>query len=563
MDISLKEKVPGRIYWVFIALICLVRGALIIPNLDDGINFLHLYNTMGWKHPFYNDYFGQPFHFNRPLILLYALLYTFVGSPAFRLIALVHAAELFACIGLFYACVRRYASEEASQAGALLFLYFLFVQPYLSPTRPETTVLLCALATFWLCDRFSDTRNVRYLCCAGALTFLVALPMHTNGSIPFMYLALFTITQRRQLSRGPAIQLALCSLLCGLAGATLLLYPHVSSFAQALALFSYDGSRFGMFTGEYVRLRQFVKNYYNFPLMLLLVALAAGLLLSEYRDLTLSGLKRYRSLFMFLLAVVLGLVVLPAATWEVYAVYYLLPLMAGFSVALDRYARCAGRYYAERLLLAAIGLAALWHGLERMPELYFLLCVLPFFLAAVLPGRLSVTQTLAVIVIPMLVFSMVCMGASKIIYDRAGHRIGVARGVVIANPLFNFSGGNVLQAGIYDIRDNRGVATIELLSVVRTKADLINAHPLVTFFGQPPPLRKESRWASRRELGQSFRMISNNEWGFLDEMKERVKKLGYAVVDDVPLSRRLFDRYADPSLKRLRCVEFRRTFPPS
>jgi hypothetical protein len=557
------RKVINKVYWVLMALVCFIRGVLIIPNLDDGINFLHLHNTMGWYHPFYNDYFGQPFHFNRPLILLYALLHTLAGSPGFRLIALVHAAELFACICVFYACVRRYASEEASQAGALLFLYFLFVQTYLSPTRPETTVLLCALLVFWLCERFSDTRRVGWLCIASALIFLVALPMHTNGSIPFIYLALFTVTERRTLSLRPALTLAACSLFCALAGAAILLYPHVSSFAQALALFSYDGSRFGMLTGEYVRLRQFAKNYYNFPLMLLLFTLAAGLLLSEYRDLTLSGLKRYRSLFMFLLAVVLGLVVLPAATWEVYAVYYFLPLMAGFSVALDRYARCAGRYYAERLLLAAIGLAALWHGYERMPELYFLLCALPFFLTAVLRGRLSVTQTLAVIVIPMLVFSMVCMGASKIIYDRAGRRIQAARGVVIANPLFNFSGGNVLQAGIYDIRGNQGAATIELLPVVRTKADLINAHPLVTFFGPPPPLRKESRWASRRELGQTFLMISNNEWGFLDEMKGRVKKLGYAVVDDVPLSRRLFDRYADPSLKGLRCVEFRCTFPPS
>jgi hypothetical protein len=517
---------------------------------------------MGWEHPFYNDYFGQPFHFNRPLILLYALLYTLAGNPAFRLIALVHAAELFACICLFYACVRRYASEEASQAGALLFLYFLFVQPYLSPTRPETTVLLCALAVFWLCVRFSDTRRVGWLCIASALLFLVGLPMHTNGSIPFIYLALFIVTERRTLSFRPALTLAACSLFCALAGAAILLYPHISSFAQSLALFSYDGARFSMLKGEYIRMRQFVSGYHNFSLILFLVFFSVGLLLAGRRAFRLTDLKQYRNILLFLLAVVLGLGVLPSATWEVYSVYYFLPLIAACAVAIDRHARRFPHHYGARFLLAAVGLVTLWLGYGTRPPLYLLLYAGPFFLAAILIRKMRAERIVALIVLPMFLFSTVEMISSKIIYDRAGQRIRAAAGVVIANPLFSFSGESVLQAGTYDMRRERGVTTIELIPVVRTKADLINAHPLVKFFGPPPPLRKESRWASRRELGREFLLITNNEWGFVGYIAERVKPLGYAVVEDDALSDRLLDSYANPSLKGLRCMEFRRTFPP-
>ncbi len=559
-------KTGAGIYWSFVALVCLIRGALLIPNVDDGINYLHLYNTMGWHYPFYNDYFGQLFHFNRPLILLYSLLYSLIGSPSFRLIALIQSAGLFACVYVLYACVRRYASEEASRAASLIVLYFLFVQLYLSPTRPETTVLLCALAVFWLCERFSDTGRVICLCGAGALVFLIALPMHTNGSIPFLYLAFFVAAQRRRLSSAQAIKCAACALLCALTGAAMLLYPHVASLAQSLALFSYDGSRFGMLKGEWLRFWYFMMNFVNYPLMLLILSFMAAIQLSAGKEFRLAGLKRYRSVLLFLLAVVLGQGILPAATWEVYMVYYFLPLAVGFAAAFDRYRRRTHHHYLEGLLPAAVGLATLWHGYGMMPELYFILCALPFLPAAALSGRLTPMQILAVIVIPMLLFGMVTMGASNIIHGRAERRIQETGQLVVAHPLFNFSGENVLQAGIYDVHSARGGAhALALRPVAWRKAGRIRAHPLVQYFGDPPALHKRSRYDSRylshRMLGKSFLLLTNNEWDYQAYFDTKVKPLGYEVCDDTPLAGMLLNRYANFSMRELRCVEYRQVRP--
>lgn len=556
------RNVIDKVYWVFIALVCFIRGVLIIPNVDDGIYFYQIYNTVGWHNPFYNDYYGQYFHFMKPLTVLYALLYSLAGNTSFRIIALLHSAELFACACAFYACARRYACEEASRAGTLLFLYFLFVQFYLSPTRPETTVLLCALTVFWLCERFSDTRGAGYVCGAIALTFLVAIPMHTNGSIPFIYLLLFMAVHRQQLSRGLAVKCGICLLLCAPAGAAILLYPGLSSFAHSLALFSYDGSRFSMLKGEYVRMRQFVGYHYNFPLMCFLVAFSGGILLSGYRGLRRADLQKYRSLFLFLLAVVLGLGVLPSATWEVYAVYYLLPLMAGCAVAFDHSVRRISHRSGYRFLLAAVGLVTLWYGYGTMPGLYLLLYALPLFLAAVLLKRIALLHTLAVMVIPMFLFCMVQMGSSKSIYDRAQHEIGEAGELVLAHPLFNFSGRKVAQVGAYQIIGMGGDHVIALGSIARAKAGLINAHPLVKWFGVPARTGShQSAWVFRRRMGREFLLISNNEWKVPALIESQVRPLGYSIIREIPLSDPLLDRYANPSMKALKCIEYRYTGP--
>jgi hypothetical protein len=529
--------------------------------VDDGIYFYQICNTIGWYNPFYNDYYGQYFHFMKPATLLYAFIYSLTGTIHFRLIALIQSAELLACVYALYACARRFVSETSARAGVLPFLYLLFFHGYLSPTRPETTVLLCTLVVFWMCERFSDTHRVRYLGGACAITCLLAIPMHTNGSIPFIYLALFTVAQRRHLSRGAAIQLAGCALLCALTGAAILLYPHASSFAQSLAMFSYDGTRFSMVKSEYLRMKQFVSDYYHFPLIVLLVSVYCGRLLWGCSALQFTRLKKYRPLFLYALAVFLGLGLLPSATWTVYVVYYFLPLMVGFSAALGFCVSRTGTYYLMPLVLLLPGVLTLWYGYGIMPRLYFLFYALPFFLAAVLTRWVTAVQPLGIIVVPMLVYSMVMMGSSRIIYDRAEHRIKEARGLVLAHPLFNFSGQHVLQVTPCETHSDGGTHFIELQPVARTKAELISAHPLVKYLGPPPALNKESRWVTRRELGEGFLLISNDEWGMPEHIAGQVQPLGYAAVKEVPLSGTLLDRFANPSMKGLRCIEYRYAGP--
>ena len=560
----LKQVTLDRIFWSFIAFLCLTHGYLLIPNCDDGAYFYQIYNTIRLYNPFYNDYYGQYFHFMKPTTLLYALLYSINNNPNFRLIALIQSAEIFASTWLVYLCARRYASEVASKAGALIFLYFLFVHNFLSPTRPETTVLLCSIAVFWLCECFSDTKKVTYLVIASAIIFLVAIPMHTNGSISLIYFIAYLFTRRHQASPTLFVKLGVFSTVFAALGFAIIVYPGFSSLAGSLAWLAYDGGRFERFSllkSEYVRMRWFLTHYYSFPLILFIVAVCCVRLFNGYRQLkTPASLKKYLTLILFLLAVLLGLGILPSAAWGVYIVYYYLPLVLLFSVAFDFFVRRECNHFLKRFVFILVGVSVFWYSYGTMPKLYMLLYAGPFLVAAVLARRITVLQTMLIIVLPMLAFRTVEMMSSKIIYDRAVRKIAGAQGLVLASRIFNFCGENVFPAEGFrtQISGTQGTTIIELKSIASVHADRINAHPLVTFFGPARNSHKESKWASRRILGNEFQHINNDAWKMPDYITGQVKPLHYSIVKEVPLSNKMLDRYADPAVKGLKCIEYRR-----
>jgi len=559
----LKKENLDRIFWTFIAFLCLTHGYLLIPNYDDGNYFYQIYNTIRFYNPFYNDFYGQYFHFMKPSILLYALLYSINNNPSFRIIALVQSAEIFACTYLIYLCARRYASEEASKAGALIFLYILVVQMFLAPTRPETMVLLCSVAVFWLCECFSDTNKATYLVMASAIIFLVAIPMHTNGSIPLIYFIVYISTRRHQLSQISFIKIGVFSIVFAALGFAIIVYPDFSSLAGSLAWFTYDGQRFERFSllkGEYVRMRWFVSHYYYFPLIIFVITVYCVRLFHGYRELTLTSFKKYLNIILFLLAVLMGLGILPSATWEIYTVYYYLPIVLGVSATFDCYSSRNFNYHLKRVVLVLTGVLSLWYSYGMMPKLYLLLYAGPFLVTAFLIRRITAMQTMVIIVIPMLLFRFVGMMSSKIIYDRAEQKIKGAQGLVLAHPLFNFSGENVFPVCGFatQINTNQGTTIIELKAITSVHADLINAHPLVKFFGSTHNSHKESKWVSRRNLGNEFQLINNDAWKMPDYIASQVKPLHYSVIKEIPLSNKLLDRYADPALKGLKCIEYRR-----
>ena len=556
----LRKEVLDRIFWAFIAFTCVLYGYLLIPNYDDGQYFYHIYNTIRFYNPFYNDYFGQYFHFMKPTTILYALLYSISGNTSFRLIALIQSVEIFVCTWLMYLCARRYASEEVSKAGALMFLYLVLAHYWLTPTRPETTVLLCSIAVFWLCECFSATNKTTYLVIASAIVFLIAIPMHTNGSIPLIYLILYTLTRRHQLSRISLSRLGVFSVVLATLGFVILVYPNISSLAESLALFSYDSKRFDMFQGEYRRIKWFVRHYYFFPWVVFIVSVFCGCLFHGYRELKLTSFQKYLNIILFLLAVVLGLGVLPSATHGIYTVYYYLPLVLGFSIAFDFYARRDFSHYLKRLILVVAGVLTLWYSYGIMPKLHNLLYTGPFFLTAVLIRRISAMQTMLIIVIPMLLFRTVGMVSSKIIYDRAEQKIKEAPGLVLANPLFNYSGKNVfpVSGSETQIRSSQDTTTIELKSVADEKVDKIKAHPLVKFFGSTNNSDKNSKWAARRNLGSEFQVIDHHgKWKISDYIESQVNPLNYSIINEIPLSKKRLDRYASRGMKKLKFIEYR------
>jgi hypothetical protein len=552
-----------RCFWAAISCICLVHGLLLIPNYDDGnAYFFNIYNTIGLHNPFYNDFYGQYFHFMKPATLLYSLLLSSANARNYRILALIQSAEILLCIRLVYLCSLRYASKEAAQAGACVFLYLLVGQWAVSPLRPEATVVLCCLATFWLCGRFQETHSQAYLVGASAIAFLLAIPMHTCGAIPCIYLLLFAVANRREFSRKSLLVFLALSFAFGLAGAAILIYPGIASFAGSLALLSFDGNRFSGLRGEYFRIRDFICNPIFFPLIIFIASVCGVSLACAYKNIRLYSLKQHRDIVLFLAAVVVGLGVLPSATWEVYMVYYYLPLVLAFAVAFDICA-CRGESLSFlRYALVLCGVMAFWRSCGTMPLLYAALCVGGFCLAIAFARRMPVARLTVLIVVPMLLYHSVYMVATKIIFDRAEQKIKATNDVILGGAWFVFFGDNVVSVnGSWcgaktRIIPGAGGAVIEFNSVAKERAGQISNHPLVKLFGPAPPPLQKPTWKPRRITGPTFYGLSSDFCSTTAFLDSQGKSLGYETVKKIPLSNEVLDTYANPVIRGLVFVEY-------
>jgi hypothetical protein len=563
-----KKMNYDRCFWTAISCACLVYGLLLIPNIDDGNYFYQYYNTIGLRNPFYNDFYGQYFHFMKPAILLYAVLLSGADSFNYRILALVESAEILLCIRLVYLCARRYASKEAAQAGACVFAHLFMANWGVSPLRPETTVVLCCLATFWLCERFKETGALACLAGASAIVFLVAIPMHTCGTIPCIYLLLFTLANWQQFSRKSL--LVFCALSCAfaVAGAAILIYPGISSFAGSLALFSLDGNRFSGLRGEYVRIRGFIRNLVFFPLSIFIASVFGISLACSYKRIRLRSLMQRLNIILLLGAVVIGLGVLPSATWNYYMIYYNLPLVLGFSIAFDVYARHGGRIELLRCALVLSGTLIFWYSYGTRPILFSALYAGGFYLAAAFAGRMPAARLTVLIVVPMLLYHSVVMVSTKIIFDRAEQRIRETKDVVLAGTWFvpsgeNVFGGNVSWSGAkIKITPGAGGAMIELKSVAEERYGRISNHPLVKLFGPFSPPHQKPAWSSPRALGATFYGLSNNACNTTALLESQdIPLQNYETVKTTPLSNEVLDTYALKILRGLKFVEYSCTRP--
>jgi len=536
----------------------------LVPTYDDGnAYFFNLYNIIGLRNPFYNDLYGQYFHFMKLTTLLYGLLISAADAHGYRILALVEGAEILLCTILIYRCARRYASKDAAQAGACVFLYLLVAQWALTPLRPETTVLLCCLSTFLLCERFRETRSAACLAGASAIAFVAALPMHTCGAIPCIYLLLFALANRQQLSRKSLLALGALSCVFAGAGAAILIYPGIASFAGSLALLSFDGNRFSGLSGEYFRLRDFIRNPVFFPPVVFIASVFGVSLAGAYKRIRLHVLKQHLNSILFLAAAVIGLGMLPSATWEIYMVYYYLPLVLCFAVAFDVFALRVESPSLLRWALALSGALAAWYSYGTMPLLYAALCAGGFCCAAVFARRMPVARLAVLIVVPMLLYQSVVMVSTKVIFDRAEQKISETRDVVLGGAWFVFSGENVFSVNSSwcgaktRIIPGAGGAIIEFNSVAWERSRQISNHPLVKLFGPAgPPLQKPA-WTSRRIIGPTFYGLSSDFANTTAFLESQGKSLRYATVKKTPLSNEVLDTYANIVIRGLMFVEYR------
>lgn len=301
----------------------LVYALIATPLYDDGFNFDSIVRV-----PFFSDYFQLyvPFFKYLTAILLPVryLPYPMSSTGA----VLVHVSLMAAASYMTFITARRYVPAEAATLAAFMALYVLFTHETFMATRPEALLLLTILGVVYLSDTWRLTGRMRYLLMAAALTGALALPMHTNASIAYIYLGLFILWQRRQLSTGDWAMFLVALSGSSLLGMVIILVPAPSALVELLTEYSGERQRFTFLIGEIRRLTFLLRPHLLLPIVLFfgmtgLTALAGNLFTgSTPREMVLRFAKRYAGILLFGLSALIGLAFFPSAEWPHYLVYY-------------------------------------------------------------------------------------------------------------------------------------------------------------------------------------------------------------------------------------------------
>ena len=299
----------------------LAWAALAVPYFDDG---LHGHMILG-SAPFYGDPHGVYFPFYKPLTTLLLPL-RFVPHPwAFAIAASFHVILVGASGWLTYKVARRYIPDGPAALAGLLTLFALTVHANLFPIRPEATLLVVFLAVVYLCATWRMDGKTRRLFIACVLTGALALPMHTNASVVYIYLILFALWQRRHLTRRDwaiAVGTLAASSLVGLA---IILIPHPSHLYEFYSRLIVEESRYTFVIGEVRRLLYLMRPAPLLPITMLFGAagLAAIALARPFPETIPSFVRRYIGVLIVFLAPFIGLGMLPSGEWSYYLVLYL------------------------------------------------------------------------------------------------------------------------------------------------------------------------------------------------------------------------------------------------
>ena len=252
---------------LFLALslcVSLLGYALIAtPLYDDGFNASLISGA-----PFYSDHFKIYIPFFKPLTAILIPVRYLPYPWSFAAATLIHVLLMASSSYFTFLIARRYVSAKAALLAAFITLYALFAHETFMATRPEALLLLTILGVVYLSDTWRLTGQMRYLLAAAALTGALALPMHTNASIAYIYLGLFIFWRRRQLSTGDWATFVATLGGSSLLGMTIILVPNPSALVELLTEYSADGQRFTFFVGEIKRFTFFARPYPTLPIVL-------------------------------------------------------------------------------------------------------------------------------------------------------------------------------------------------------------------------------------------------------------------------------------------------------
>ena len=341
-----------------------LRVWLLTPHFDDG----DLGNTI-FGTPYYNEYHKIYIPYFKPTTTLLLPL-RFVPYPtSFALAVILQTMTFAASVSLLYLLARRYLSPRAAVLAGIIALYALFLHELLPPTRPEGLLLLAFLAAAYLADTWRVTGKARYLAGAAVVTGLIALPLHTNASIVYIFLGLFALWHWQRM-RGQDLAIFFGTLTAAsLAGLVVILAPSPSGLFALLGEYSQDDRRFTFLWSEAQRLGFLLRPAPLLAVVLFFGAVTLWTLWRERPGIIAKGAdfsKRYSTIVMLGLASFTGLALLPSAPWWAYVVYHL-PAAAVFAALAYERERPSRRAAlgVGALVFAAIGAAAVAAHLLR------------------------------------------------------------------------------------------------------------------------------------------------------------------------------------------------------
>ena len=338
VDTPAKDTTKRRLLYLgalaFVSTAFLLRAWLLVPASDDGV-----IGNVILERPYYSEYHAVYLPFFKPFTTALMPL-RFVPYPAsFALIALLHGLLIAASAYVTYLIARRHMPAHAAIGGGVIALYALFTLDPLPPMRPEGLLLLTILTIAYLADTWRLERESKYLLGAGALTGALALPMHTNASIAYLFLGFFALWHVRRLRLRDWVGLTGGLVISSLVGLVIVLAPHPSDLSTLLAQHAGDQHRFTFIVGEARRFTFLLRPAPLLPFVVFFGTVGLVALLRERGRISneWSGfMQRYSTLLILGFAAFVALAFLPSAEWGYYLAYYLPVLAVLASLAYER-----------------------------------------------------------------------------------------------------------------------------------------------------------------------------------------------------------------------------------
>ena len=420
-----ENRFPKLFGVAFVCVALLVYAVVATPHYDDGFNAAPIIGV-----PFYSDYFQLYVPFFKPLTAILLPVRYLPYPLSFAVAALIHVSLMAAASYLTFLIARRYVQTKTATLAAFITLYVLFMHESFMPTRPEGVLLLTFLAIVYLSDTWRFTSQMRYLLAAAVLTGVLALPMHANASIAYIYLALFTLWQRSRLTIQDWTKLVTTLVGASLLGVAVLLIPDPLALVNLLTKYSGESQRFTFFLGEIRRFMFFLRPYPLLPIVLFFgtVGLTAtftrmftnSIPLQSY---VLQFARRYAGILIFVLSVLIGLAFLPSAEWPHYLVYYAPPLSILAALAYwQRRPRLWAALAMCALVMAAIALELIALAILRDNLEAWIITSLLFGLAiAALLGVSWISGRRSWLVAALMLGAIVRLGLMSADYQAYGH----------------------------------------------------------------------------------------------------------------------------------------------